>query len=42
MCLLGLKILELHQYNLLIYNMSGNKIPVLKYLKTIMEDGDLL
>lgn len=42
MCLSDLKILELHQYNLLIYNMSGNKIPVFKYLKAIMEYCDLL
>lgn len=33
---------ELHQYNLSIYNILGNKIPVSKYLKAITEDGDQL
>lgn len=42
MCLVGLKILELLHYDLLIYNIVGNKAPVCKYLKAITEDGDLL
>lgn len=42
MCLLGLKIFKLRQYSLVIYNILGNKISVLKYPKTVMEDGDVL
>lgn len=42
MCLLGLKIFKLRQYSLVIYNILGNRISVLKYPKTVMEDGDVL